>query len=137
VRTVGTPRCSCRHRRVDPSRSASAASKGKAAPDYTKFLDANGLKGARIGIVRAKMFGSSPEADQRRERGDRGVKAQGAVIIDPGRHPALGEYDDPTRRSSGAQVDSRLPEGMQPASGEGHLDQLDRVNKEQPAAKLQ
>src|SRR2546425_6815772 len=41
---------------ADADDKATAASAGKIEPDYTKFLDANGLKGARIGVVR-KYFG--------------------------------------------------------------------------------
>jgi amidase len=80
---------------VDSSDPASAASKGKAEPDYTKFLDANGLKGARIGIARAKMFGSSPEADRVANTAIEVLKAEGAVIVDPADIPHIGEYDDP------------------------------------------
>src|SRR5712692_10591754 len=36
---------------VDPRDGATNASQGKALTDYTKFLDPNGLKGARLGIV--------------------------------------------------------------------------------------
>lgn len=35
---------------VDPKDSYTAASQGKALADYTKFLDADGLKGKRIGV---------------------------------------------------------------------------------------
>jgi amidase len=35
---------------VDPQDSFTLASKGKAEADYTKFLDANGLKGKRLGV---------------------------------------------------------------------------------------
>src|SRR5262249_59206237 len=37
---------------VDPKDKATADGERKAAPDYTKFLDAAALKGARIGVVR-------------------------------------------------------------------------------------
>src|SRR5579864_4852624 len=40
---------------VDPADSATEASHGKAFVDYTRFLDARGLRGARIGVVR-KLF---------------------------------------------------------------------------------
>ena len=43
---------------VDPRDNATAASAGKTAADYTKFLDPNGLRGARIGVAR-KYFGST------------------------------------------------------------------------------
>jgi amidase len=36
---------------VDPNDSATIEGAGKAAPDYTKFLDPNGLRGARIGVA--------------------------------------------------------------------------------------
>ncbi len=79
---------------VDPADPATAASKGKAAADYTKYLDLNGLKGARIGVVRAKMFGISPAADEATEAAILVLKAQGAVIVDPADIPHLGETDD-------------------------------------------
>jgi amidase len=37
---------------VDPRDSATAPSSGKSYRDYTRFLDPNGLRGARIGIAR-------------------------------------------------------------------------------------
>src|SRR6201998_514915 len=37
---------------VDPEDSYTSDSQGKSSADYTKFLDANGLKGARIGVAR-------------------------------------------------------------------------------------
>ena len=42
---------------VDPRDEATAASDGHATTDYTQFLDADGLKGARIGVER-NFFGS-------------------------------------------------------------------------------
>src|SRR5437879_3447562 len=41
----------------DPEDSATAGSAARSAPDYTRFLDADGLRGARIGVVRAKYSG--------------------------------------------------------------------------------
>jgi amidase len=38
---------------VDPRDAATAASRGKSQPDYTRFLDPDGLRGARIGVSRA------------------------------------------------------------------------------------
>jgi hypothetical protein len=38
-------------------------SRGKAIPDYSKFLDANGLRGARIGVAR-NFFGYHEKIDQ-------------------------------------------------------------------------
>jgi len=79
---------------ADASDAATAASKGKAAADYTTFLEAGGLKGARIGVVRAKAFGSSPATDRALETAIAVLKAKGAVVVDPVEIPHLGEYDD-------------------------------------------
>jgi amidase len=35
---------------ADPADAITKESEGKVHPDYTKFLDANGLKGKRIGV---------------------------------------------------------------------------------------
>jgi amidase len=67
---------------VDPEDSATAASSGKSFTDYTKFLDADGLRGARIGVVR-KYFGFSDFVDALMEQALDVMKKSGAVIVDP------------------------------------------------------
>src|SRR5262249_273349 len=47
---------------LDPRDAATGDSRGKSLTDYTKFLDANGLKGARIGVAR-KSFGFNDRVD--------------------------------------------------------------------------
>ena len=49
-------------------RPGDAGRDGKAAPDYTKFLDPKGLEGARIGVPRKGLYGQSapPTAWSRR-----------------------------------------------------------------------
>ncbi|MBX6365008.1 MAG: amidase [Gemmatimonadetes bacterium] len=79
---------------VDPRDPATAASRGKAAPDYTRFLDPNGLRGARIGVAREKLFGYSAAADRLAEEALDAMKRAGAVLVDPANLPHLGEYDD-------------------------------------------
>ncbi len=79
---------------VDAADPATRAGQGKAAADYTRFLDKDGLKGARIGVARAKLFGLSPEADRLTEAAIAVLRARGAVIVDPADIPHLGEYDD-------------------------------------------
>jgi amidase len=64
------------------------------AADYTRFLDANGLAGARIGIVRKRLFGNSPAVDRIAETAIADMKARGAVIVDPTDIPTLGTFDD-------------------------------------------
>jgi len=78
---------------VDPRDSATAASVGKAATDYTKFLDPNGLKGARIGVAR-KYFGSNETQDKLMNNLLDAMKQHGAEIIDPADLPTHGKFND-------------------------------------------
>jgi amidase len=74
-----------------------AAPKGRprsAPTDYTQFLDPNGLKGARIGVVRNKYFGSNPAVDRLAEAAIAEMRKQGATIVDPANIPTLGKFDD-------------------------------------------
>ncbi len=67
---------------IDPNDSATIASQGKFHHDYTHFLDAHGLRGARIGVAR-NFFGFNPKVDQIMENGLAVIKECGAEIIDP------------------------------------------------------
>ncbi len=67
---------------VDPSDPATQAQAGHVAPDYTKFLRAGALRGARIGVWRAGNFGVSPETDVIMQRSIARMKALGATIVD-------------------------------------------------------
>jgi amidase len=78
---------------VDPRDNATSASQGKAAADYTKFLDPHGLRGARIGVAR-KYFGSNDAQDQLMNNLIDAMKRQGAEIIDPADLPTHGKFDD-------------------------------------------
>jgi len=66
----------------------------KHATDYTRFLDPNGLRGKRIGVVR-QLAGSEPNADRVLEQAIATMKAQGAIIVDPVTLPHLNELSDP------------------------------------------
>lgn len=79
---------------VDPGDAATAAAGGHIEADYTKFLDPNGLKGARIGVARAKFFGYSAVTDKLVQAAIDAMKQAGAVIVDPADIPHAGEYDD-------------------------------------------
>ena len=61
--------------------------------DYSKYLDANALKGARIGVVR-KLAGFSPEVDAIFAANIAALKAAGATIVDPVELPNLGKYEE-------------------------------------------
>ncbi len=62
--------------------------------DYTQSLDPNGLRGARIGIVRNRLFGSHAATDALANAAIEVMRKQGAVIVDPANIPTLGQFDD-------------------------------------------
>jgi len=78
---------------VDPGDGATAESKGKISADYTRFLDANGLRGARIGVAR-KYFGFSDSVDDLMNGVMEEMKRQGAVLVDPADLDSHGKFDD-------------------------------------------
>lgn len=65
----------------DPRDPMSAPSAPWADTDYTSFLDAGGLQGARIGIERS-YFGADPHRDALMEQAITDMAAAGAVIVD-------------------------------------------------------
>jgi amidase len=79
---------------VDPEDPATLAAEGHIEADYRRFLDAGGLKGARIGVARKKVTGYSPHADRLFEQAIVDMKRLGAEIIDPADIASLGDYDD-------------------------------------------
>ena len=78
---------------VDPEDSATAASTGKAQPDYSQFCDPNGLKGAHIGVAR-KYFGFNDAVDDLMHNALDQMKQQGATLVDPADIPSFGKFDD-------------------------------------------
>ncbi|GLQ47528.1 amidase [Dyella lipolytica] len=77
----------------DPHDPATADA-DKHATDYTHFLDPNGLRGKRIGVVR-QLAGNEPNADRVLDEAIAEMKAQGAIIVDPVTLPHLTELGDP------------------------------------------
>jgi amidase len=78
----------------DPDDPATVGAGTRGQTDYTAFLDPNGLKGARIGVARAKFFGYSSATDRLVEAALEVMKQAGAVLVDPADVPHSGEYDD-------------------------------------------
>jgi amidase len=77
---------------TDPRDTITAQSREKVHADYTRFLDAGGLKGARIGVARKRVTGYSPETDTLFAKAVEAMRAAGAEIVDPVDIPYLGEY---------------------------------------------
>ncbi len=78
---------------VDPRDEATAASQGNAHADYTQFLDAGGLQGARIGVARS-FGGFDPRVVALFDEAVEAMRAQGAVIVDPA-NLEVAEWRDP------------------------------------------
>jgi amidase len=78
---------------IDDRDPITARSKGKAQADYTKFLDPNDLKGARIGVGR-KYFGFNDHVDRLMTEAIDVIKRLGATIVDPADMATTGKYDD-------------------------------------------
>jgi len=78
----------------DPADAATKPLSGRPAVDYTTFLDPQGLKGARIGVPRKKLFGQSPASDAVVEAALDVMRKEGAVIVDPADIATVGETDD-------------------------------------------
>ena len=83
----------------DPADPVTKSSEGKQAKDYTRFLDKNGLRGARIGVVRSYVDTATtdPQIKVLFEKAIVDLKAQGAVIVDSFPLP---EYERPPQPSA-------------------------------------
>lgn len=68
---------------VDPRDPATSASAGHFFTDYRQFLDPNGLKGARIGVIRQVFAGFQDKADAVYNQAIEAMKQAGAIIVDP------------------------------------------------------
>jgi amidase len=77
----------------DSRDTATADSAVKMQKDYTRFLDPNGLRGARIGVAR-KYFGFSEAVDDMTNRVIDEMKSAGAVIVDPADLETHGKFDE-------------------------------------------
>ena len=78
---------------VDSRDSATQAQAGKTARDYTKSLNLDGFRGARIGVHR-KSFGFNDAVDKLMNDCIDIIKRHGATVIDPADIPTQGKFDD-------------------------------------------
>ena len=78
----------------DPRDPMSQASAPYAGTDYSSFLQADALQGARIGVERS-YFGQARHRDDLMEQAIVDMAAEGATIIDPTSLDNRGEYDAP------------------------------------------
>ncbi len=77
----------------DP-RDRATADAAKHATDYTRFLDPDGLRGARIGVAR-NLAGFHPDTDHVFDEAVAELKRRGAEVIDPVDVPNIKDLGDP------------------------------------------
>ena len=78
----------------DPHDQATSGAEGRAERDYRKFLSKDGLKGARIGVMRLEAFGIGPAAEKVLTQAIDALKSQGAIVIDPVALPEQNKLGD-------------------------------------------
>ncbi|HEX8000136.1 MAG TPA: amidase [Pyrinomonadaceae bacterium] len=78
---------------VDARDEATEKNRDRMPIDYTRFLDPDGLKNARIGVTR-KFFGFNDKVDKLMDEAIAVMKRRGAVIVDPADIPTAGKFDD-------------------------------------------
>jgi amidase len=76
---------------IDAEDHATDDSREKSYTDYTQFLKADGLRGARIGVVR-KNFGFHEGVDKVMEEALDAMKKEGAILVDPAVIETAGKF---------------------------------------------
>lgn len=97
----------------DPEDPLTAAGVGHVSGSFTKFLDKNGLKGTRIGILRESIgSGSEPDSEDFKkvsavfDQAVQELKAAGAEIVDPVVIPKVNELL--AKRATGPDSDESI-----------------------------
>ncbi|WP_079248105.1 amidase [Lysobacter antibioticus] len=73
---------------------AAQAAAGKRAPDYVAALDADALRGARLGLLRDSGVRSHPDQDAALQRALQRMREAGATVVEV-RMPTQGKWDGP------------------------------------------
>jgi amidase len=78
---------------IDDQDAATSESREHSYTDYTQFLKEDGLRGARIGVVR-KTFGFNDAVDKIMEDAIDTLKRQGAILVDPAPIETAGKFGE-------------------------------------------
>src|SRR5262249_3387923 len=78
---------------ADARDQATAGSAGRADQDYTRHLDARGLRGARIGVAR-QLFYPHDAVEPLTEEALRVLRREGATVLDPADVGTLVQWED-------------------------------------------
>ena len=76
---------------ADARDPATGAQHRRVHNDYRAFLDADGLRGARIGVARKGVSGYDAATDKVFEETIRAIRDAGAAVIDPADIPTIGD----------------------------------------------
>jgi amidase len=77
----------------DPADIATKDSEERFLTDYREFLKPDGLRGARIGVLRSDTFNFGKKLDPVLQSVIEAMKKEGAEVIDPVEFPTLGKTD--------------------------------------------
>jgi amidase len=122
----------------DAKDPASAAAGGRFESDYLRYLDADGLRGARLGIAR-RFFADNAPLNAYLDRCVSLLAKAGATLVDPADLPMHGEWVAPELEvllyEFKADLNAYLKR-IPPALPVHNLSELIRFNSEQSAREL-
>ncbi|MCC6317526.1 MAG: amidase [Gemmatimonadaceae bacterium] len=78
---------------ADPDDQATATSAGHVESDYTSFCVPDGLRGAKVGVVRA-WFNAGPHVERVMRGALEAIVSAGATLVDPIAIPSIAELGD-------------------------------------------
>jgi amidase len=120
---------------VDPDDSATWASEGRAHTDYTRFLDKEGLRGARIGVARSFYERLDSERLALVTTAEKALKDAGAEIVDVSIGAPQGWQSQSLQHEFKAAVNKYLSKLSQQVSVHS-LKELVEFNKSDPYKML-
>lgn len=113
---------------IDGQDSATRLSKKRSFSNYTKFLDRDGLQGARIGVAR-NMAGTNPRIIKIFEHSIEVLKHLGAVIVDPADVPNFDKFDKTEMDVLYYEFKADLNKYLKSVDGTGRVHSMEDVIK--------
>src|SRR3569833_332771 len=93
---------------VDPSDARTLAAEGHVEPTYTAFLDKDGLRGARIGVLRQSLRlqeGADPRVVALFEAAVMDLRGAGATVVDDFEVPGFEHFPRPPQTPARTKAD--------------------------------
>jgi amidase len=113
---------------ADPGDSATRGSRKRGGTNYMKFLDRDGLLGARIGVAR-NMAGANPRVIKIFEHCIEVLKHLGAVVIDPAAVPNFDKFGKTERDVLHYEFKADLNKYLKSVDGTARVRSLEDVIK--------